>query len=71
MLKVNNLNKFYNKNKPNEIHVINDSTFELGDKGLVSILGHSGSGKTTLLNSLCGIDKVDNGELIIDDKVIK
>lgn len=70
MLKIKNLNKYYNKNKPNEIHVINDSTFELGDKGLVSILGHSGSGKTTLLNSLSGIDKVDSGQIIIDGIVI-
>lgn len=71
MLKINKLNKYYNKNKSNEIHVINDSTFELGDKGLISILGTSGSGKTTLLNSICGIDKVDNGEIIIDGKRIK
>lgn len=71
MLKIKNLNKYYNKNKSTEIHVINDSTFELGNKGLVSILGHSGSGKTTLLNSLCGIDKVDDGQIIIDDQVIE
>lgn len=71
MLKINKLNKYYNKNKNNEIHVINDSTFELGDKGLISILGTSGSGKTTLLNSICGIDKVDNGEIIIEGKRIK
>lgn len=71
MLKIKNLNKYYNKNKSGEIHVINNSTFELGQTGLVSILGHSGSGKTTLLNSLCGIDKVDNGQIIIDDQVIE
>ena len=57
MLEVKNLNKYYNKKKSNQIHVINNTTFKLGSTGLVSILGHSGSGKTTLLNSLCGIDK--------------
>lgn len=66
MLEVKNLNKYYNKKKSNQIHVINNTTFKLGSTGLVSILGHSGSGKTTLLNSLCGIDKVDSGEIIID-----
>lgn len=71
MLEVRNLNKYYNENKSNEIHVINNTTFVLGDKGLISILGHSGSGKTTLLNSLCGIDKVDDGQIIIDGKVIE
>lgn len=71
MLKVKNLNKYYNENKANEIHVINNTTFSLGDNGLISILGHSGSGKTTLLNSLCGIDKVNDGEIIFDDQIIK
>lgn len=66
MLEIKNFNKYYNKNKSNEIHVINNTSFVLGDTGLVSILGHSGSGKTTLLNSLCGIDKVDSGEIILD-----
>ena len=71
MLEVKNLNKYYNENRANEIHVINNTTFSLGEKGLISILGHSGSGKTTLLNSLCGIDKVNNGEIIFDNQVIK
>ena len=57
MLKVNNLNKFYNKNKSNEIHVINDVTLELPNQGLVAFLGASGSGKTTLLNVIGGLDK--------------
>ena len=57
MIKVNNLNKYYNKNKSNEIHVINDVTLELPNQGLVSFLGASGSGKTTLLNVIGGLDK--------------
>ena len=71
MLKVKNLNKYFNPGTNNEIHVIDDTTFDLGKKGLISILGHSGSGKTTLLNSLSGIDKVDFGEIIIDGITIK
>ena len=57
MIKVEGLNKFYNKNKSNEIHVINDVTLELPSQGLVSFLGASGSGKTTLLNVIGGLDK--------------
>lgn len=57
MIKVNNLNKFYNKNKSNELHVINDVTLELPNQGLVAFLGASGSGKTTLLNVIGGLDK--------------
>ena len=70
MIKITNLNKYFNRNKSNEIHVINDLTLELPEKGLVVLLGPSGSGKTTLLNVLGGLDKVQNGSLQFGDKVI-
>lgn len=70
MIKVNNLNKYYNKNKNNEIHVINDVTLQLPDKGLISFLGESGSGKTTLLNVLGGLDKA-SGSMQYDDFSVK
>ena len=57
MIKVEGLNKYYNKNKSNELHVVNDVTIELPGQGLVSFLGASGSGKTTLLNVIGGLDK--------------
>lgn len=57
MIKIQHLNKYYNKGKENEIHVINDVTLELPSTGLISFLGPSGSGKTTLLNVLGGLDK--------------
>ena len=57
MIRLNNLNKYYNKNKSNEIHVINDISLELPNSGLISFLGASGSGKTTLLNVIGGLDK--------------
>ena len=57
MIKITKLNKYYNKNKGNEIHVINDVNLELPNKGLISFLGASGSGKTTLLNVIGGLDK--------------
>lgn len=66
MIKVNRLNKYFNKNKSNEIHVINNTSFELPSKGLISFLGHSGSGKTTLLNVLGGLDKA-KGSIKYDD----
>ena len=66
MIKINNLNKYYNKGKSNEIHVINDVSIELPDTGFVSILGQSGSGKTTLLNVIGGLDKA-TGNVTYDD----
>jgi len=65
MIKTNNLNKYFNKGKSNEIHVINNTSIELPDTGLITILGDSGSGKTTLLNVLGGLDRY-TGSLEID-----
>jgi len=70
MIKLNNLDKFFNKRKSNEIHVINDISLSLPEKGLVVLLGPSGSGKTTLLNVLGGLDKVQKGSIQFGDKII-
>ncbi|MFA7217578.1 MAG: ABC transporter ATP-binding protein [Dehalococcoidales bacterium] len=41
-----------------------DADFEKGE--CVALLGRSGSGKSTMLNVISGIDKLDNGKIIID-----
>jgi len=70
MIKFTNLNKFFNKGKKNEIHVVNNATLELPDTGIVTFFGHSGSGKTTLLNVLGGLDSF-KGEIQYDDTTLK
>jgi ABC-type lipoprotein export system ATPase subunit/ABC-type antimicrobial peptide transport system permease subunit len=71
MIKLHNLEKYFNRNKANEIHVINDISLTLPEKGLVVLLGPSGSGKTTLLNVLGGLDKVQSGTIQFDNEEIK
>lgn len=71
MIKLDGLQKYFNRNKSNEIHVINDISLTLPDRGLVVLLGPSGSGKTTLLNVLGGLDKVRSGTITFDDEEIK
>ena len=70
MIKVSSLNKYYNKGKSNEIHVINNVSLMLPDTGFISILGKSGSGKTTLLNVIGGLDRA-NGVICYDDVKVK
>ena len=41
-------------------------SLSLRDNEFVAILGPSGSGKTTLLNVIGGLDRYDEGELIIN-----
>ncbi|MBE7088056.1 MAG: ABC transporter ATP-binding protein/permease [Clostridiales bacterium] len=71
MIKISNLNKYYNKGKQNEIHVINDVSLNLPEKGMVAIFGKSGCGKTTLLNAVGGLDGYESGEILINGKSVK
>ena len=66
MIKIDNVNKYYNKGKSNQIHVIDNTSITLPDKGIFCLLGPSGCGKTTLLNAIGGLDKVDGGTITID-----
>ena len=71
MIRVEHLNKYFNRRRQNEYHVINDITIDFGDKGLVTIFGESGCGKTTLLNVIGLLDKFDSGSIIIGDDTFK
>ncbi len=70
MVKLEKVNKYFNRRKPNQIHIINNTSLELEKTGLVAILGHSGSGKTTILNAIGGLDKVNKGKIFINGKKI-
>ena len=71
MVKITNLNKYFYHHKSNEIHVINNTSFEFPKTGLVTIIGESGSGKTTLMNVIGGLDDFHSGTIKIDDFEIK
>lgn len=68
MIKLEKVNKYFNRHKKNQIHVINNTSLEFGDSGLVALLGPSGCGKTTLLNAIGGLDKVNRGKIYVNGK---
>lgn len=52
-------------------HLVLDSiSAEFQEGECVALLGRSGSGKSTVLNLISGIDKPDNGSIMIQDKDI-
>ncbi len=69
MITLNNVDKYFNKHKKNEVHVINNISLNL-NKGLIAILGPSGCGKTTLLNVIGGLDKIRKGSIYINNQKI-
>ena len=70
MLSLKNVNKYFNRHRKNEIHVINNISLEFNDNGLVALLGPSGCGKTTLLNAIGGLDKIKSGKIYVNGKKI-
>lgn len=66
MIKIDQLNKYFNKGKQNEIHVLNNISLELPERGMIAIFGRSGCGKTTLLNVIGGLDSCLSGSVEIN-----
>jgi putative ABC transport system ATP-binding protein len=66
-LQLVNLSKGYREGERKRV-VFQRVNLELLPGEVVAILGKSGSGKTTLLNLVSGIDRVDEGEIILAGK---
>ncbi|MFE5426608.1 ABC transporter ATP-binding protein [Peribacillus simplex] len=69
ILEAKKIHKIYG-NKFNKQEVLKGLDISIQEGEFVSIMGASGSGKTTLLNVLSSIDKISNGTITIDGKVI-
>ncbi len=65
MLQIQNISKKYITGDLIQ-SALDNVTLNLRDNEFVAILGPSGSGKTTLLNVIGGLDRYDNGDLIIN-----
>ncbi|MDD3623521.1 MAG: ABC transporter ATP-binding protein/permease [Bacilli bacterium] len=70
MIQIRNVSKTYYNNDGSVVLGLDNISLQLPKNGLIFINGTSGAGKTTLINSICGIDKVDSGNIIIDGEDI-
>ena len=71
MIKLNNIQKIYNKGKSNEFEALKNVSLTIDDGEFVAIIGKSGAGKSTLLHIIACIDSYESGEYYIDDIFIK
>jgi putative ABC transport system ATP-binding protein len=69
MIDLRNIHKSYITGN-NELHVLKGIDLEIKSGEFVSIMGSSGSGKSTLLNILGILDNYDQGEYILDGKLM-
>ncbi len=70
MLKLKNITKSYITGEFKQI-ALNNVSLNFRKNEFVAILGPSGSGKTTLLNIIGGLDRYDEGDLIVNGKSTK
>ena len=64
-LEFENIDKSYDDNI-----VISKFNLKVEKGKLLVLLGPSGCGKSTLLRMIAGLEKIDNGKIILDDKLL-
>lgn len=69
MIEVKSITKTYGK-KQNAFTALENVSFTIPDGASVAILGKSGSGKSTLMHAMSGLDRPEQGEVIIDGQNI-
>ena len=68
IFRFSNIKKNY-FNKAGKIQIFKDLNFSIIKNSITAIVGPSGSGKSTLLHILALIEKFDNGEIVLDNKI--
>lgn len=64
-IELNHIDKFYGNN-----HVLKDLNLVIEDGEFMTLLGPSGCGKTTTLRVVAGLERPQNGEIIMDDRIV-
>jgi len=65
MIEVKNVTKTYGK-KQSVFTALDDVSFTIPDGASVAIVGKSGSGKSTLMHAMSGLDRPEQGQVVID-----
>ena len=65
-VKINNLSHSINNHS-----VLRNINLDLEKDKIACILGPSGCGKTTILKLIAGLEKVQSGEILLNDNLVK
>ena len=67
MIEIKNVTKTYNGEKK----AVDDISFTVNDGEIFAFIGHNGAGKTTTIKSIVGILDFEQGDILINGKLIK
>ena len=70
MIRLEHIEKAYQKGKKQECQVLRDVSFTIEDGEMAAVVGTSGAGKSTLLHILGCIDTWDQGAYYLDEKLV-
>jgi branched-chain amino acid transport system ATP-binding protein len=65
MLKLNQVNTFYNR-----VQALEDVSLEVAEGEIVAVIGPNGAGKSTLMNTISGVVPARSGQITFDDRPI-
>ena len=71
MLEAKKLNKYYRRFARKPLHVINNTSLQIPETGIIAVIGASGAGKTTLINTISGLDSFKSGSISFDDVTVR
>ena len=66
MIKIDKISKKFDKKK-----IFNKISFNINDNEKLLIIGPSGCGKTTLIRCINGLEKIDSGNIYLNDVNVK
>lgn len=70
MIEINDVRKSYGGRGTSRVEALRGVSLSITRPGLYAVMGPSGSGKSTLLHLIAGLDRIDDGTIVVDGEPV-